>query len=68
MGFAHISPEYWITTPNNMIPTPYDVQRLDGENNLNGNADQSALNADAHGWYFRPISSCGPNGGIEFKD
>lgn len=67
LGFVHISPEYWITTPNNVVPTPKDIQRLDGNINKNGNTGQIALDVNAHYYYFGPISSCTPNGGIEVK-
>lgn len=67
LGFVHISPEYWITAPTNVPPTPADITRLDGSVNLKGNTGQVALDTDAHGWYFGAVSSCSP-GGIEFKE
>ncbi|MCJ1469971.1 hypothetical protein MMC07_008616 [Pseudocyphellaria aurata] len=67
LGSVHISPEYWITTPNGVVPTPNDIQRLDGNINKNGNTGQTKLDVNAHYYYFGPISSCTPNDGIEVK-
>lgn len=67
MGFVHLGQEYWITTPNDVVPTANDIQRLDGSYNRNGNTGQKTLNVDAHLYYFGPICSCTPNGGFEIK-
>ena len=67
LEFVHLGQEYWITTPNDVVPTANDIQRLDGSFNLNGNTGQVKVNVDAHYYYFGPISSCTPNDGIEVK-
>lgn len=67
LDFVHVSPEYWITTPNDVVPTANDIQRLDGNVNKKGNTGQIALDINAHFYYFGPISSCTPNGGFEVK-
>jgi predicted alpha/beta hydrolase family esterase len=67
LGFEHISPEYWITSPNNVAPTVNDVTRLEGTNNRDGNAGQTLPGVDSHGWYFGLISQCRPEGLTEFK-
>ncbi|KAL8995052.1 MAG: hypothetical protein Q9169_005151 [Polycauliona sp. 2 TL-2023] len=71
LGFVHISPEYYISSPNNVVPTANDITQYDGRINLLGNSGNNPLKTDlsAHGWYFGPISACGdPNDGIEFKE
>lgn len=65
LGFVHLGQEYWITTPNNVVPTANDIQRLDGSFNRGGNTGQATVNVDAHLYYFGPISSCTPNNGFE---
>lgn len=67
LQYVHISPEYWITTPNDVVPTANAIQRLDGDINKNGNTGQVALDVAAHLYYFGPISSCSPKDGIEVK-
>lgn len=67
LGFEHISPEYWITSPNGAVPTVNDVTVLEGSKNKDGNAGQGGFNVDSHLWYFGPISQCHPAGLFEFK-
>lgn len=70
LDFVHISPEYWITSPDKVIPTVNDVKRLDGDINMEGNTGQTALNTDAHLWYFGPVAECfpkSPKSGMELK-
>lgn len=67
LGYVHIGSEYWITTPNDVVPAASDITRLDGNINKNGNTGQIALDVNAHFYYFGDISGCSPNGGIEFK-
>lgn len=67
LDLVHISPEYWIQSPNNVIPTINDVKRLDGDINMAGNTGQNALDMDAHLWYFGPIAECLPKGGMEIQ-
>jgi hypothetical protein len=57
MGFAHISPEYWITTGTNVPVTANDIQNLP---NNNGDVNTLAnLDISAHLWYFNDITACG---------
>lgn len=69
LGFVHISPEYYITSGNNVTPTPADITVFTGSNDLRGNAGNNPLdwNLDNHGWYFNKIGACG-GGGFEFKE
>ncbi|KAL8867580.1 MAG: hypothetical protein Q9174_005575, partial [Haloplaca sp. 1 TL-2023] len=68
LGFVHISPEYFISTPNDVVPTANDITRYDGAINLFGNSGNNPLKTDlsAHGWYFNEVGACG-GGGFEFK-
>ncbi|KAL8844090.1 MAG: hypothetical protein Q9176_001496 [Flavoplaca citrina] len=69
LGFVHISPEYYISSPNNVQPTTNDITQYSGSVNLLGNSGNNPLKTDlpAHGWYFGPIGACNPDDGIEFK-
>ena len=67
LGFVHISPEYWITAPTNVVPTPADITRFDGSINLRGNSGQTRFDTEAHGWYFGDVSSCYPEDLTEFR-
>ena len=68
LGFVHLAPEYYITSGNNVTPTPADITEFTNQNDLNGNAGNNPLdwNLDNHGWYFNKIGACG-GGGFEFK-
>lgn len=66
-GFEHISPEYWITSPNDAATTVNDVTRLEGSKNTDGNAGRGGANVASHLWYLGPIAQCRPAGLIEFK-
>ena len=68
LGFVHISPEYYITTGNNVIPTASQINEYTGSVNLQGNSgNPPGLDVDAHLWYFGPISGCNPKNGVEFR-
>ncbi|KAI4290696.1 MAG: hypothetical protein L6R35_000003 [Caloplaca aegaea] len=68
LGFVHISPEYYISSPNDVVPTANDITKYTGAVNLLGNSGNNPLNTDlsAHGWYFNAISACGGSD-FEFK-
>lgn len=67
LDYEHISPEYWVTSPNGVAPTVNDVVRLEGSQNKDGNAGQEGLDIAAHRWYFGPITQCTPEGLFEFR-
>ncbi|KAI9719240.1 MAG: hypothetical protein M1812_003570 [Candelaria pacifica] len=68
LNFVHISPEYWITTGNNVPVTANDINGpIDGAVNFAGNTHTTAFDLPAHGWYLGNISSCNPGGGLEIK-
>jgi hypothetical protein len=63
--FAHVSPEYWITSPTNAAVTPNDVQMSSGVIDLKGNQGQLDSSITDHGWYFNSIAACSPGLGSE---
>jgi alpha-beta hydrolase superfamily lysophospholipase len=61
MGYVHISPEYYITAPNNSTVSANQVQVLEGEINWNGNTGTgmpSPTEFPAHHWYFEEADAC----------
>lgn len=69
MGYVHVSPEYWITSGNNVTVSTSDVQKLEGTVNLNGNTGTGVpLISDfaAHHWYFERADGC-LGAGLPFK-
>ncbi|KAI4227797.1 MAG: hypothetical protein L6R36_002150 [Xanthoria steineri] len=69
LGFVHISPEYYISSPNNVVPTANDITQYSGSINLLGNSGNNPLKTDlsAHSWYFGPVGACDDDEGFEFK-
>jgi hypothetical protein len=63
--FAHVSPEYWITSPSNVAVTANDIQVSTGVYDLAGNQGQIESSIDDHLWYFNAISACSPGLGSE---
>lgn len=68
LGFVHISPEYYISTPNDVVPTANDITEYSGSINLQGNSGNNPFDTDlsAHGWYFNQVGACGGSD-FEFK-
>lgn len=69
MGYVHISPEYYITAPNNATVSASEVKVLQGEVNWDGNTGTgvpSISSFAAHHWYFEEADGClGP--GLPWK-
>lgn len=57
-GFSHASPEYWITSDNDVTPTTSDVTEVDGIDSTDGNAGEALTSIDAHKFYIVSISAC----------
>lgn len=58
LGYDHFSPEYWITSADNVTVTDSDVVEVLGVDSTSGNDGTSDDSVDAHGWYFVSISAC----------
>jgi hypothetical protein len=58
LGYAHVSPEYWITSAINVTVTPNDIQVSTGNIDLQGNEGLTGNNPADHTWYFNDISAC----------
>ncbi|OJJ50407.1 hypothetical protein ASPZODRAFT_149736 [Penicilliopsis zonata CBS 506.65] len=58
LGFHHYSPEYWITSGNDVTVTTSDVTEVTGVDSTDGNAGTSGDSITAHRWYFIYISEC----------
>lgn len=57
--YMHPSPEYYISTPNNVDVTVADIKEYVGIGNSSGNARWgSNTDANSHGFYFANISAC----------
>ncbi|KAL8971079.1 MAG: hypothetical protein Q9183_001227, partial [Haloplaca sp. 2 TL-2023] len=46
LGFVHISPEYYISSPNDVVPTANDITKYNGAINLFGNTGDNPLKTD----------------------
>ncbi|KAJ5747397.1 uncharacterized protein N7511_009093 [Penicillium nucicola] len=69
MGYAHVSPEYWITSGDNTPVAASDISVVDGILSLGGNAGTGVpLISDfhAHHWYFEKTDGC-LNTDVPFK-
>ncbi|PCH06628.1 Lipase, class 3 [Penicillium occitanis (nom. inval.)] len=58
LGYHHFSPEYWITSNDNVTLTDSDVVEIQGVDSTAGNDGTSGDSIDAHSWYFVSISEC----------
>lgn len=61
MGYVHVSPEYYITSPTNVSVSADDIEVLDGEVNFAGNTGTGAPNITdipQHNWYFEQVNAC----------
>lgn len=57
-GFSHPSPEYWITSGNDVTVTPSDVTVIQGVGSKAGNAGTANPDIEAHNWYLVYIDQC----------
>ncbi|KAJ5489602.1 Lipase [Penicillium diatomitis] len=57
-GFSHASPEYWITSGDNVTVTTNDVTVVTGVNSLGGNDGTLTSSVAAHNWYIVNIDGC----------
>lgn len=69
MGYVHISPEYYITSPNNATVKASEVKVIEGEVSFEGNTGTGLPSIDAfpaHHWYFEEADA-GLGEGVPFK-
>jgi hypothetical protein len=59
LGYAHVSKEYWITSPIDVPVTTTDINVSSGAYNFAGNKGTLGLNGDDHSWYFGQITGGG---------
>jgi hypothetical protein len=57
-GFSHTSPEYWITSGNDVPVKTSDITVIQGIDSNAGNAGEDIPSVDAHYWYLEDISAC----------
>ncbi|KAK3326676.1 Alpha/Beta hydrolase protein [Apodospora peruviana] len=60
--YRHTSPEYWITSLNNVVASTADVTVCTGYGAKGCNDGTPGFNTTAHVWYFGPIAGCGGGG------
>jgi hypothetical protein len=57
--YSQSSPEYWITSGNNVSVAMSDIQVIQGVNSEAGNLGTSGpITLEAHGWYMGNMSVC----------
>ncbi|KAL4956506.1 Alpha/Beta hydrolase protein [Aspergillus filifer] len=57
-GFSHFSPEYWITSGNDVTPTTSDIKVIEGVGSRDGNAGEVIQLISPHLFYFFDITAC----------
>jgi Lipase (class 3) len=67
IGYRHFSPEYFITSGNNVPVTTRDITVITGTPWYAGNQGTLTSSTEAHSWYFNRIAACAPEG-FEFKN
>ncbi|EXJ92291.1 hypothetical protein A1O3_00841 [Capronia epimyces CBS 606.96] len=61
LGYAHVSPEYWITSATGVVVTVDDVQTSEGVVDVQGNEGQPGGDLGDHLFYFNEVAACGPD-------
>ena len=57
-GFSHSSPEYWITSGDDVTVTTSDIEVIEGIDSTAGNAGELIESVAAHEWYIIDIDGC----------
>ncbi|RMZ84817.1 hypothetical protein DV737_g957, partial [Chaetothyriales sp. CBS 132003] len=58
IGYAHVSPEYWIDLPGKTNPSTQDVEVSSGALDLVGDEGKLGFSISDHLWYFGGITAC----------
>ncbi|PWY89352.1 triacylglycerol lipase B [Aspergillus heteromorphus CBS 117.55] len=58
LGYHHFSPEYWITSGNDVTVADDDITEVVGVDSTAGNDGTLLDSVSAHRWYFIYISEC----------
>lgn len=58
LGYTHASPEYWITSGDNVAVTTKDITQVNGIGSKDGNAGSNGDSIPAHNWYIVNIDGC----------
>jgi ethanolamine utilization microcompartment shell protein EutS len=58
MGYAHYTPEIYISTKNQKTVALSDILTLNGSAISKGNDQFRVLDVEAHRWYFNAVSAC----------
>ena len=58
MGYAHYTPEIYISAKNQKVVALRDIQIIDDSASSKGNDQYKVLDVAAHRWYFNAISGC----------
>ncbi|THC90527.1 hypothetical protein EYZ11_010011 [Aspergillus tanneri] len=53
--YSQSSPEYWITSENDVDPTESDIKLIEEINNEEGNLGQGGISLDAHGQFLHKL-------------
>ncbi|KAL4914460.1 Alpha/Beta hydrolase protein [Aspergillus aurantiobrunneus] len=57
-NFSHPSPEYWITSGNDVTPSTTDIQVIEGVGSRDGNAGEVLKLVTPHLWYIVDMIAC----------
>ncbi|KAK4147195.1 Alpha/Beta hydrolase protein [Dichotomopilus funicola] len=58
LNYRHTSPEYWIDAGSDGVLTTDEVKYCEGYASTGCNAGTTALDFDAHSWYFQQLKGC----------
>jgi hypothetical protein len=58
MGYAHYTPEIYISSKNERVVTLAEVLELDATSISKGNEQFTTLDVAAHRWYFNAVAAC----------
>ncbi|KAF2666044.1 alpha/beta-hydrolase [Microthyrium microscopicum] len=66
IGYEHISPEYYISSPTNQTVKAADITELKSGESWSGNRQWFRMATADHGWYFGNITACSDGAAYPF--